>query len=168
MEKIRFGKTGLMVSRVGFGGIPIQRLSMAESVDVVRGVIDLGINFIDTANAYSNSEEKIGEAIKGIKRESLVIASKSTAIDKKTFLNHLDLCPKGIGISYVLTVESFIKRMPLEQAIKVTNNSIEKARTCIECGVCMERCPYKLQIPRLLKDKVTLWEKVISENVNKI
>ncbi|MDR2631179.1 MAG: aldo/keto reductase [Spirochaetaceae bacterium] len=101
MEKVRLGKTGLMVSRVGFGGIPIQRLSKAEAASVVKGVIDLGVNFLDTANAYSDSEEKIGEAIKDIKRENLVIASKSTAPDKKTFMEHLDLCLKRLGTDYV-------------------------------------------------------------------
>jgi len=101
MDKVRFGKTELMVSRIAFGGIPIQRLSTPEAVKVVRGVIDLGINFLDTANAYSDSEEKIGIAIKDMPRENLVIASKSTAKDKKTFLEHLDLCLKRLGVDYI-------------------------------------------------------------------
>ena len=101
MKKIRFGKTGLMVSRIAFGGIPIMRLSKADAVNVVRGAIDLGINFIDTAHGYSDSEEKIGEAIKGMKREDLVIASKSPADDKKTFNEHLDLSLKRLGLDYI-------------------------------------------------------------------
>lgn len=101
MEKVRLGRTGLMVSRVGFGGIPIQRLSTAEAISVVRGAIDLGVNFFDTANAYSDSEEKIGAAIKGVKREDLIIASKSMATDKKTFTEHLDLCLKRLGSDYL-------------------------------------------------------------------
>ena len=58
MQKIRLGKTELKVSRVGFGGIPIQRLNENESVDVVRYALNCGINFIDTANAYTTSEER--------------------------------------------------------------------------------------------------------------
>jgi predicted aldo/keto reductase-like oxidoreductase len=77
------------------------RLSKAEAASVVCGVIDLGVNFLDTANAYNDSEEKIGEAIKGIKRDSLIIASKSLAADKKTFLEHLDLCLKHLRTDYV-------------------------------------------------------------------
>lgn len=68
---------------------------------MTREAIDLGVNFIDTANAYGDSEEKIGEAIKGVNRDRLIIASKSTATDKKTFLRHLDLCLKRLGSDYV-------------------------------------------------------------------
>ncbi|MCL2159939.1 MAG: aldo/keto reductase, partial [Oscillospiraceae bacterium] len=101
MEKVRFGKTELMVSKIAFGGIPIQRLNTAEAAKVVRGAIDLGVNFIDTANGYSDSEEKIGLAIKGVPRDSLVIASKSGARDKKTFLDHVDLSLKRLGTNYI-------------------------------------------------------------------
>ena len=101
MKKVRFGKTELMVSEIAFGGIPIQRLSHDDAVSVVRGVIDLGVNFIDTANGYSDSEEKIGAAIKDIPRDSLVIATKSGAKDKKTFLEHLDLSLKRLGVDYI-------------------------------------------------------------------
>jgi len=101
MDKIRFGKTGLMVSKIAFGGIPIQRLGISDAVSVVRGAIGLGVNFLDTANAYSDSEEKIGLAIKGMPRDSLVIATKSGARDKKTLLEHLDLSLKRLGVDYV-------------------------------------------------------------------
>ena len=101
MEKVRFGKTGLMVSKIAFGGIPIQRLSVADAVDVVKGCIALGVNFIDTANGYSDSEEKIGAAIKNMPRDSLIITSKSGARDKKTFLTHIDLSLKRMGLDYI-------------------------------------------------------------------
>ena len=101
MEKVRFGKTGLNVSKIAFGGIPIQRLSVPEAVKVVRGVIALGVNFLDTANAYTDSEEKIGLAIRGLPRENLVIASKSGAQNKQTFLEHLNLSLKRLGTDYI-------------------------------------------------------------------
>jgi len=101
MDKVRFGKTELMVSKIAFGGIPIQRLSLEGAVEVVRGVINLGINFLDTATSYTDSEEKIGLAIKGMPRESLVIATKSLARDKKTFLEHVDLSLKRLGVDYI-------------------------------------------------------------------
>jgi predicted aldo/keto reductase-like oxidoreductase len=101
MEKTRFGKTGLMVSRVAFGGIPIQRLSKAEAAAVVRGTLNMGVNFIDTAYGYSDSEEKIGEALKSFKRSDIIIATKSPANDKKTFLEHLELSLKRLGTDYV-------------------------------------------------------------------
>ena len=76
MKQVRLGKSELMVSRVGFGGIPITRVSFSEAERCIRTAIDLGINFIDTATGYGDSEEKIGKAIRG-QRENLIIASKA-------------------------------------------------------------------------------------------
>ncbi|MDR1412241.1 MAG: aldo/keto reductase [Spirochaetaceae bacterium] len=101
MKKVRLGKTGLMVSRVALGGIPIMRVPKAEAAELVREAIGLGINFIDTAHVYSDSEEKIGEGIKGIRREDLVIASKSPANDKKAFNEHLETSLKRLGVDYI-------------------------------------------------------------------
>ena len=342
MKKVRFGKTELQVSQIAFGGIPIQRLSTEEAVKVVRGVINLGVNFIDTANGYSDSEEKIGIAIKGMPRDSLVIASKSGARDKKTFLEHLDLslkhlgveyvdiyqlhgvsseetydedfkeggayegmeeavragkvrfpafsshsiplacrimrerdfsavqlpfnyvddmaaqeaiplakeldmgfiamkpfgggllsdakmsvnflsqydsivpdpgieklsemeeivrlveagakfteadaaevakvkaelgdhwchrcdycqpCPQHIGISTVLCIESFLRRMPLKRVAAMAGNVMETARGCVECRECVKRCPYNLSIPELMKDKLVVWDRYIKEAI---
>ena len=337
MERIKFGKTGLMVSKVAMGGIPIMRLSKADAVNLVRQAIDLGINLIDTANVYADSEEKIGEAIKGMKREDIVITSKSQADDKKTFNEHIDLslkrlgldyidiyqlhnvaspakrdavfapggamealddavkagkirfpgfsshnipiaiellkggkfalvqlpfnfvdctaadeviplaekldtgflamkpmggglldnaglafrylmsfsnvvpdpgiekieeireivsivnkkqalsgedkkeierlkvecgstwchrcdycqpCPQGIRISVVLILQSAFKRMTEERARAFVEPAIEKAKTCLDCGECVSRCPYHLEIPRLLKEQIKLWDKL--------
>ena len=82
MRMVRFGKTGLQVSEIALGGIPIQRRTKADAVAVVKAALDLGINFIDTAHGYGDSEEKIGEAIRGVPREGLVLASKAPAIIK--------------------------------------------------------------------------------------
>ena len=101
MEKIRFGKTELMVSKVALGGIPIMRLAKTDAAQLVREAISLGINFIDTATGYADSEEKVGEGIKGIKREELILATKSPADDKKTFIEHVDLSLKRLGVDYI-------------------------------------------------------------------
>jgi predicted aldo/keto reductase-like oxidoreductase len=101
MDKVRFGKSELLVSKIAFGAIPIQRLNTADAVAVVRGVIDLGVNFIDTANGYTDSEEKIGIAIKDIPRDNLIITTKSGARDKKTYLEHIDLSLKQLGTDYI-------------------------------------------------------------------
>jgi len=101
MKRVRFGQTGLCVSSIAFGGIPIQRLGTNDAVRVVRRAIDLGINFIDTANGYSDSEEKIGLAMKGVPRDELVIASKSGARDKKTFMEHLELSLRRLGVDTI-------------------------------------------------------------------
>ncbi len=100
METVRLGKTGLKVSRIGIGGIPILRPSVDEAVKVVRHAISLGVNFIDTAFAYGDSEERIGKAIIGF-RDQLVIATKSTGRDKKTASEHLETSLKRLNTGYV-------------------------------------------------------------------
>ena len=59
------GKTGLSVSAVGFGGIPIQKVDENGAVALIDSLIEQGINFIDTARAYTISEELIGKALEG-------------------------------------------------------------------------------------------------------
>ena len=101
MDKIRFGKTELMVSKIAFGAIPIQRLGVLDAVNLINGVLDLGVNFIDTANAYTDSEEKIGLALKAKPRDNIVIATKSGARDKKTFFEHLHSSLRALGTDYI-------------------------------------------------------------------
>ena len=64
MERMVLGRTGLEVYRLGFGGIPIQRVSEAEAVETVRHAIERGVDFIDTSRAYTTSERRIGLALK--------------------------------------------------------------------------------------------------------
>lgn len=100
MRKVRLGKTDLMVSRIGFGGIPIQRLSESDAIGVVRRCIDLGINFLDTANGYTNSEERIGKAIAG-RRENLVLATKTAARDREGAWTHLRLSLERLKVDSI-------------------------------------------------------------------
>ena len=76
MRYRKLGKTNLNISEVGFGGIPIIRLNKDTAVKVLRCAYERGITFYDTANAYRDSEEKIGCAFEGI-REKVVIATKT-------------------------------------------------------------------------------------------
>jgi hypothetical protein len=76
MEYVTLGRTDLTVSEVGFGCIPIIRFPKDDSVRVLRHALDAGITFFDTANAYRDSEEKIGIAFAGL-REKVVLASKT-------------------------------------------------------------------------------------------
>ena len=100
MKSVRLGKTGLQVSCIGFGGIPIQRLSEAEAVRVVRRALDLGVTWIDTANGYTTSEERIGKAIAG-RRDQVVIATKTGAGDRETARQHLELSLKRLQTDYI-------------------------------------------------------------------
>lgn len=101
MKRIRFGRTELMVSRIALGGIPLMRVPEEDAIAVVREALALDINFIDTANAYADSELKIGKAIKGVPREDLILATKSQGRDAKTLTQHLDNSLKMLGTDYV-------------------------------------------------------------------
>jgi predicted aldo/keto reductase-like oxidoreductase len=100
LEKIRLGKTGMMVTRIGFGGIPIQRISEDEAVKIVQRCIDLGINFFDTANSYTVSEGYIGKAIKG-RRDDVFIATKTGAREADEIEKHLELSLQRLDTDYI-------------------------------------------------------------------
>ena len=100
MQRARLGKTGLMVSRIAFGGIPIQRLSESDAVNVVRRCLDLGITFLDTANGYTTSEERIGKAIAG-RREGLILATKTGARDREGAWAHIRLSLQRLGVDSI-------------------------------------------------------------------
>jgi len=76
MEKARLGKTGLMVSRIGFGALPIQSVDRESAEKVVRHAFSRGINFFDTARAYSTSEADLGRALGGLE-DQVIVATKS-------------------------------------------------------------------------------------------
>ena len=76
------GKTGLSVSEVGIGGIPIQRADVDAAKRLMAAAADMGVNFLDSARAYSVSEEYLGEALEGI-RDRFVIATKSGSKTKE-------------------------------------------------------------------------------------
>jgi len=97
LQKRRLGRTDLMVSVVGFGGLILPRVSREQAVRVVNRALDLGMNFIDTAKSYGDSEEKVGEAIAG-RRDDCIITSKSLADDKDKLLTDID-----IGLEHLKT-----------------------------------------------------------------
>ena len=82
MEKIRLGRTGLLVTKTAFGALPIQRISKADAVKLVRRAYEAGINYFDTANMYTDSEGKLGEALHDV-RQNVVISTKSGGGDKR-------------------------------------------------------------------------------------
>jgi len=76
MNETVLGRTDLKVKTMGFGGIPIQRVSKEEAIEVIMRCYKLGLNYYDTARGYTNSEERIGEALEDV-RENVYIATKS-------------------------------------------------------------------------------------------
>ena len=100
MDKIRLGRTNLMVSRLGFGSIPIQRVGDDEGIAVVKRCLELGINYFDTANSYTTSEERIGKAISG-QRESVILATKSRGRTCEELESHVELSLKRLNVDFI-------------------------------------------------------------------
>lgn len=100
MQKRRLGRTELMVSVVGFGGLILPRISCEKAVSVVNHALNLGINFIDTAKSYGDSEEKVGKAISG-RQDDCIITSKSLADNKDKLLEDIDAGLKRLKVDKI-------------------------------------------------------------------
>ena len=96
MNTIRLGRSELMVTKTAFGALPIQRISRAEAVKLVRRAYEGGINYFDTANMYTDSEEKLGLALKDV-REQVIISTKSGASDKQGAMAHIENSLRHLG-----------------------------------------------------------------------
>ena len=150
------GKTGLEVSAIGFGGIPVQRISKEEAIKVIERAEELGINFIDTARGYGISETFIGEALEG-RREKWIIASKTMARDKEAMKKDIDISLNNLKTDYidlyqlhnVRTMEDYEKVLSengayaaLEEAkvagkvkhIGITSHSLDMLKIAVESG----------------------------------
>ena len=102
MEYVTLGKTGLRVSRVGFGGIPIQRVDAAAARELLDAVRAAGINYIDTARAYTVSEEWIGQALQqsGL-RDEFIIATKCRAITAEEMAEELNASLRSLRTDHI-------------------------------------------------------------------
>lgn len=98
---VSLGKTGMQVNPVGFGGIPIQRLTPEESDRVVRKALDMGINFFDTSRIYTDSEEKLGRVFSQYPRDSFYIASKTFSRDSEQAVKDLETGLKLLKTDYI-------------------------------------------------------------------
>ena len=95
MEYRILGKTGLKISRMGFGGIPIQRIDAEGTKELMHKLMEAGVNYIDTARSYTVSEQYLGEALEGI-RKHFVLATKSMSRDKVGILKDIDISLKNL------------------------------------------------------------------------
>ena len=154
MEMVRLGKTEIMVPKNGFGALPVQRVSLEDGVKLLRNAYEGGFRFFDTARAYSDSEEKLGEALADV-REHIFLATKTMAKDGEGFKRDLDaslkllktdyidiyqfhnpsFCPKpGDGSGLYEAMEE-AKRQGVVRHIGITNHRIHVAREAIESGL---------------------------------
>ena len=100
MEYRELGRTGLKISRLGFGGIPIQRIDAEGTKVLMQQLKAAGVNFIDTARGYTVSEEYLGYALEGI-RQDFVLATKSMSRDKAGMAKDIDISLKNLRTDYI-------------------------------------------------------------------
>lgn len=100
MQYVTLGKTGLKISRVGFGGIPIQRIDAEKAKPLIDALIECGINYIDTARGYTVSEEYIGGAIYG-RRDKFVLATKSMARTREAMEADIETSLRNLRTDYI-------------------------------------------------------------------
>ena len=154
MDVTVLGKTGIRVPKNGFGALPVQRVSEAEAVRILRRAWEGGIRFYDTARAYTDSEKKLGEALADV-REQIVLASKTQAKTPEQFWKDLEtslktlkteyldiyqfhnpsFCPKpGDGSGLYEAMED-AKRQGMIRHIGITNHRLNVAREAVESGL---------------------------------
>lgn len=96
MKQVTLGRTGLSVNKNGFGALPIQRISQDEAARLLQKALDGGINFFDTARAYSDSEEKIGRALSA-RRKRFTLATKTMSAGAEGFWRDLHTSLKRLN-----------------------------------------------------------------------
>ena len=100
MEYRILGKTGLKVSRLGFGGIPIQRIDAEGTKTLIRQLAQAGVNFIDTARGYTVSEAYLGYALEGL-RDRFVLATKSMAVTREAMAADVETSLQNLRTDYI-------------------------------------------------------------------
>lgn len=148
------GKTNITVNKNGFGALPIQRISKKDAVYLLHKAYDHGINFYDTARAYTDSEEKLGEAFEG-KRDNIYIASKTAAQNTEDFwkdlettlrnlktdyldiyqFHNISFCPKPDDGSGLYEAMQKAKEQGKIKHIAITNHRLSVANEAIDSGL---------------------------------
>ena len=100
MEYRTLGRTGLKISSLGFGGIPIQRIDAEGTKALMHRLMESGVNYIDTARGYTVSESYLGYALEGI-RDKFILATKSTAKTKEEMAKDVDTSLSNLRTGYI-------------------------------------------------------------------
>lgn len=135
MKLIRLGRTEMRVSRVGFGGIPIQRLDHDTAVQVIRRALDLGVNWIDTAHGYGTSEERVGAAIADRDRGGLFIFTKGPARDPVAIREQVQTSLQRLGTDYLDLYQFHNVGSPEGWKTLQTNGTLDVIRRLRDQGV---------------------------------
>jgi len=125
MERVVLGKTGLEINRLGFGGIPIQRVDERQAVEVVLHAIERGVEFIDTSRAYTTSERRIGKALQETDKR-VIVASKSHGRTSDTILRDLETSLRELNLNYIdLYQTHFVRDEQIYQQVISSGGALE-------------------------------------------
>lgn len=100
MEYRTLGKTGLKISRMGFGGIPIQKIDEEGTRKLLHEMMEKGVNYIDSARGYTVSEQYIGYGLEGI-RDKFVLATKSMSRTKEAMAADIETSLGNFRTDYI-------------------------------------------------------------------
>ncbi len=131
----KLGATDMLVSRIGFGGIPILGVSEKQAVRILRRSFEKGMNFVDTHRGYGDSEIKIGKALADV-REQYYLATKIADHTRKGAEKSLKESLKRLRTDYIDLL--FIKNLNSEEVLKLAmgrNGSLPVARRAQEAGI---------------------------------
>jgi predicted aldo/keto reductase-like oxidoreductase len=139
VERRILGRTNLEVSVIGFGGIPIQRVDNEMAVKLIEESCNRGINFIDTARGYNESESLIGEALEKVGRDKFVLATKSMKRDYDGMLQELSISLKDLRTNYI-DLYQFHNVRSLEELdfILSENGALKALKEAKEKGIIKE------------------------------
>lgn len=133
MQYVTLGKTGLQISRIGFGGIPIQKIDAAGTRKLFLQMKDAGINFVDTARGYTVSESYIGEAIAGM-RDSFVLATKSMSRDRASMAKDIEISLANLGTDYIDLYQIHNPNMAQLEQVLSEGGALEALQEAKEAG----------------------------------
>ena len=133
MEYVTLGKSGLRISRLGFGGIPIQRIDQEGTRVLVDRLVEEGINFIDSARGYTVSEEYLGYALEG-RREKFVLATKSMARTKEAMEADIEKSLHNFRTDYIDLYQVHNPSMEQLEQVMAPGGALEALMEAKEAG----------------------------------
>ena len=126
MDRITFGKTGMNLTKYGFGGIPVQRLSLEEASGLILNAFRLGMNWIDTANSYGHSEESAASALEIFGREKIHVFSKAQGDSPERINEQVNTSLERMKISYIDLYQLHLVRSCEDWKKKIENGTLDK------------------------------------------
>lgn len=140
MEYRTLGKTGLRVSRLGCGGIPIQRIDAEGTRKLLHRLLAEGVNFVDTARGYTVSEEYLGYGLEGI-REHFVLATKSHGLTREEMEQDVKTSLQNLRTDYI-DLYQFHNPTPEDLAvIQAPGGALEYLQEAKKTGHCPPHRP---------------------------